>query len=470
MKRSAQSAISEWFCGRRRKPLVLRGARQVGKSTLVRNFAAEAGMDLLEVNLERHPELRRVFASLRTPEIIAELEAISGKPARDGGGTILFLDEIQAVPEAIPALRYLAEDRPELPVLAAGSLLEFALARHSFSMPVGRISYLHVFPMDFREYALERAPDLAPRLEPGAILGGIPDAAHVRLCRLLREYFAVGGMPEAVLAMSDTGSTLEAAKVQSSILQTYRDDFAKYASDRQLALLQRVFDELPFQVGKKAKFVNFSREDLSRDVKACLELLRKAKIFAPAVHSAGNGVPLSAEEDASVWKPIHLDVGLMSKAEGLDAATLMRMDAVRLVNEGAVAEQFVGQHLLAMAGPHDAPSLHYWLREGRACNAEVDFLVGRHGEVIPVEVKSGAAGSMRSLSRFVGEKGKNIAFRFDLNRPSRQNVTFKDPSDPATMRTFELISLPIYAAASFGGILDLLAQNPDAGGGPIRMW
>ena len=448
MKRNAEKELSRWFYGRKRKPHVLRGARQVGKSTLVRNFAASEKLTLYEVNLERHVELRRAFASLRTDDILQELEAVVGAPILDEGG-LLFLDEIQAVPEAIPALRYLAEDRPSLPIIAAGSLLEFALAKHGFSMPVGRIAYLHLGPMDFVEYAIERAPDLLRYLDARAILAGLPNAAHDRLLRLLREYLAVGGMPEAVLAMSETGSAKEASAVQSQILQTYQDDFAKYATDRQLALLQTLFRGLPMRVGEKAKYSNFSREDLPRDVKACLELLRKAKIFTAVHHTDGNGVPLAAEESATAWKPLFLDVGLMNKAAGLDAATIARLDGIRLVNEGAIAEQFVGQHLLALGGPSEAPSLHYWLREGRSNNAEVDYLVARDGVVTPVEVKAGASGSLRSLAQFMKEKKPRTAFRFDLNPASRQTVAAVPAKE---LPAYPLVSLPLYAAAVFRDI------------------
>ena len=452
MKRTAERELLQWYRRTKRKPIVLRGARQVGKSTLVRQFAKDAGVALHEVNLERHPELAAAFATLRTETILSELEAIVRAPIR-ADGAILFLDEIQAVPEAIPALRYLSEDRPELPVAAAGSLLEFALAKHSFSMPVGRISYLHIQPMDFREYAEEREPDLLRYLAADVILAGVPAAAHDRLLRLLREYLAVGGMPEAVLAMSETGSAMEASAVQSQILQTYRDDFAKYASDRRLALLQTLFTGLPRWVGKKAKYVNFSREDLSRDVKAGLELLRKAKVFTAVRHADGNGTPMAAEENPSVWKPLFLDVGLMNKAEGLDAATVARMDGVRLVNEGALAEQFAGQHLLALDGPTEDPSLHYWLREGKAGNAEVDYLVQMAGIIHPVVIKAGASGSLRSLGQFVREKGSRTAYRFDLNPFSRQTVRHDDSGG---IPPFELVSLPLYAAASFRDIAEAL--------------
>lgn len=453
MHRDAEEHLKTWYRRPKRKPLVLRGARQVGKTSLVRQFAAAEGLLLHEVNLERHPELKRAFASLRTETILAEIEAIVRHPVREAGG-LLFLDEIQAVPEAIPALRYLAEDRPGLPVAAAGSLLEFALAKHNFSMPVGRIAYLHLGPMDFREYARERESDLLRYLDAEAVLAGIPEAAHARLLRLLREYLAVGGMPEAVLAMSETGSPREASEVQTQILQTYRDDFAKYATARQLALLQSLFAGLPGQVGRKAKYVNFSREDPGRDVKAGLELLRKAKIFAAVRHSAGNGLPLAAEESATAWKPLFLDVGLMNKAAGLDAAAIARMDAIRLVNEGAIAEQFAGQHLLALGGPSEEPALHYWLREGRSNNAEVDYLVAHGGTVVPVEVKAGAGGSLRSLGQFMKEKGARPAIRFDLNQASRQT----ERTDPALgIPPYELVSLPLYAVAVLRDVLPRVA-------------
>ena len=323
-------------------------------------------------------------------------------------------------------------------------------------MPVGRIVYLHLGPMDFSEYARERAPDLLRYLAAAAVLAGIPAGAHARLLGLMREYLAVGGMPEAVLAMAETGSALEASAVQTQILQTYQDDFAKYANERQLALLQTVFRSLPMWIGKKAKYVNFSREDLPRDVKASLELLRKAKIFSAVRHTDGNGVPLAAEESGSAWKPVFLDVGLMNKALGLDASVLARMDGTRLVNEGAVAEQFVGQHLQSFRGLAEAPQLHYWLRKGKANNAEVDYLVDFAGGVVPVEVKAGATGTLRSLAQFMKEKGPRTAFRFDLNPASRQTVA----SIPSRgLPAYDLISLPLYAAAVFGDLCTLLLRN-----------
>ena len=226
MKRFVEQTLHRWLKAARRKPLVLRGARQVGKTTLVRQFAAAAGFGLCEVNLERHLYLDRVFESLDTRRILRELETIGGVRL---DGAILFLDEVQATPHALPALRYLYEDRPDLPVAAAGSLLEFTLAEHGFSMPVGRIQYLHLGPMTFGEFLAAADPDAAG--EAGDLDPDAPpaDAAHRRLLRRLREYLLVGGLPEAVLAHCESGSPLEVAAVHRSIAATYEDDFARYA-------------------------------------------------------------------------------------------------------------------------------------------------------------------------------------------------------------------------------------------------
>ena len=237
MERFIEESLRRWLKRRRRKPLVLRGARQVGKTTLVRRFAAASGMGLCEVNLERNLYLDEVFKSLDTGRIVRELEALGGVRL---AGSILFLDEVQAAPHALLAMRYLYEDRPDLPVVAAGSLLEFALADHSFSMPVGRIEYLHMGPMSFGEFLRAVDPVLVPHVDALNLDEPPTETAHRLLQRRVREYLLVGGLPEAVLAHRESGSPLEVAAVHRSIADTYQDDFAKYAKGVQLTLLQTV--------------------------------------------------------------------------------------------------------------------------------------------------------------------------------------------------------------------------------------
>ena len=443
MKRVAEETLHRWLKAPRRKPLVLRGARQVGKTTLVRQFAAAAGFGLCEVNLERHLYLDRVFKSLDTGRILRELEALGGVRL---DGAILFLDEVQATPHALPALRYLYEDRPGLPVAAAGSLLEFTLAAHEFSMPVGRIQYLHLGPMTFGEFLAAADSDLAGE---AAVLGPDappPDAVHRRLLRRLREYLLVGGLPEAVLADCESGSPLEVAAVQRSIASTYEDDFASYARGPQLGRLQRLFRTVPRMVGQPVSYRRLDPDARAAEVSRAVDLLIKARVCHRVSHSHCSGLPLGADAGTRASKLLFMDVGLMNHVCGLDPTSIEAMDAVRLVNEGGIAEQYVGQQLASLSGGEQPPELHYWLRHARRGNAEVDYVISQGDWIVPIEVKAGSSGSLKSLLQFAHEKRPPLAVRFDVNPPSVQTVRHTirtgEGTQPVAVR---ILSLPLYA-------------------------
>lgn len=440
MHRNAETHLRKWIASPTRKPLVLRGARQVGKSTLVRQFAKAQGLSLCEVNLERHLALRRSFATLDLRQILQELDVVVGRKV-DSPNSLLFLDEIQAVPEALSALRYFYEEKPELPVVAAGSLLEFALTQKRMSMPVGRVAYLYLGPMSFAEFLMATAPDFLPYCRMAAMEGTVPETAHAELLRLLRQFMLVGGMPEAVSAYASDGMSA-VSDVQRMLLETYEDDFSRYARNADLALMQEIFRNLPPMSGKKVKYVNFSRDVGSREVKSILELFRKAQLCASVRASKCSGVPLFADTEEGAWKELFLDVGLMNRACGVDWTMLERLDDIRFVNEGAMAEQFVGQHLLFLHDGAERPEVAYWLREGAKGNAEVDFVVSVGVDIFPVEVKAGKGGSLRSLWELIRAKGFPKAIRYDCNPPSRQRISI-DRND-AKME-FELISMPLYA-------------------------
>lgn len=468
MLRQDEHQLSEWLSAPRRKPLVLRGARQVGKSTLVRQFAAHQGLVLNEVNLERHLHLEKIFASLDVTQIRAEIEALVGHSIT-APKSLLFLDEIQATPSALQALRYFYEDLPAVPVIAAGSLLEFALSKHGFSMPVGRIEYHHMGPMSFREFLEAVEPPLCRYLDEVSPTVKLPESAHLKLLQRQRQYLFVGGMPEAVLALTETGSLEEATAVHRRIVSTYEDDFAKYAKQRELALLQHVFRQIPRQVGQKVKYVNLSREERARDVRGALDLLVKARVCSRVCASSCAGVPLQADTDDTICKLLFLDIGLMNHLCGVDWLALSRLDDKRLVNEGAMAEQFIGQHLAYTSAGTEAPQVAYWLREGRAANAEVDYVVSRGPEIFPVEVKAGSAGSLRSLHQFAAQKKTRVAIRFDLNPPSRQQVEHAlSPAHGPAQVQFDLISLPLYAVGEIGRVLDALRAEEQQTNKPNR--
>jgi predicted AAA+ superfamily ATPase len=442
LDRFCEEDLGKWLRKPHRKPLVVRGARQVGKSTAIRKFARQNDLRLFEINLERHPDLAAVFASLNPKKILREIEFTIGQGSIHPEDSLLFLDEIQGVPQALASLRYFFEEMPELAVVSAGSLLEFTLADHCFPMPVGRVEYFHLGPMLFEEFlhALG-ADDLVQLLRSFDGRGEFPRAAHARLWEVLREFLLVGGMPEAVRVFIEQRDFASVIEIQESILQTYRDDFSKYARGSDLVRLRRILDFTGQHLGEKVKFSNIDRDSQSRDLRKALDLLLKAGVILQACHTHGDGPPLAAQEDSRVFKLYALDIGLHNRTIGLTALPDRTFFDQRFVHEGKLAEQFIAQHLAFQDSPLRPPSLHYWLREGRSSNAEVDFLTAWQGRVLPVEVKAGKAGTLKSLVQFVQEKKIATACRFDGNLPSYSHCAHRTPHGEVE---FDLLSLPLY--------------------------
>lgn len=444
MQRHAINRLEAWIDTPQRKPLLIRGARQVGKSTLVRLFAERTQRTLHEVDLERHPELDGIFASRDTSRILSELEYLMDRGSIDDHASLLFLDEIQAAPSAIAALRSLHEDRPDLPVIAAGSLLEFVLADHAFSMPVGRIEYLFLEPMGFEEFleALDEQ-SLLELLRTHRITDDFPGTAHNRLLGRLRDYMLVGGMPEAARVFVETGSFAAVGSVHASILETYRDDFAKYGTRSEIDRLRRVYGFVPGAVGEKFKYSRVDSDARSRDVKRALDLLVMARVVRRVTHTDATGLPLGATLKESAFKTYFLDVGLMNAACGIDRLTPEQVAEARFVNEGAMAEQFIAQHLPLLAPDDRAFTPTYWLREGRANNAEVDFVLQLGPDVAPIEVKAGKSGSLKSLLELVSARRYERALRFDTSPPLLQRISHTRSNGDEPIG-FTLLSLPLY--------------------------
>jgi len=455
MHRQQLQFLHDWLHDKNRKPLIIRGARQVGKSTLVELFAREYKKTLLNVNLERHPELSQIFSDKDPSQVIQQIEFLPNMGIINKDA-FLFLDEIQAVPEAIPALRYFYEYMPELAVVSAGSLLEFVLSDHSFSMPVGRIQYLHMGPMTFTEFlgamGEEKLKSFILQYEPGQKIG---EVVHKRLLSLMRSYYYIGGMPEAVAVFVDNHSYKDVSKVHNSIIETYREDFSKYAGSRNLNRMRNVFNFVARNVGQKIKYSNISSQEQSVTIKKDLELLSMARIIGKVTHSHCSGLPLQADINEKVYKALFLDVGLMNAICGLDWRVVSQMDDVKLINEGAMAEQFVGQHLQSLLADTPNRELNYWLREGRSSNAEIDFVIGMAGAVIPIEVKAGAVGKLKSLHQFMGTKQAPLAIRFDSSLPcvSQINTMINIGTERRNV-DYQLISLPLYLLERLQGIVE----------------
>ena len=442
MYRDMSEYLKIWKDRETRKPLVLRGARQVGKSYLVRMFAGEAFSYLAEINFERMPDAASLFASKAPETILPLLEARLDVPILPGK-TLLFLDEIQAAPEVFATLRYFHEELPGLHVIAAGSLLDFVLRDHTFSMPVGRVEYAHLGPMSFEEFlqALGRER-LKKWLDLYSVGDTIPLALHRELLSLVRQYCIVGGMPEAVAAFARNGSYLECEQVQQSLLSTYRDDFAKYATRAQVRLVEKVFARVPQLVGRKFMFSQVDPQERSRDLGVGLQLLCLARVIHQVKHSSGNGVPLGAESNDRVFKTLFLDVGLLCRSCGLHVLDIEKATDLILVNAGAVCEQFIGQHLLMGVSVYEEPALFYWMRDKPNSSAEVDYLVSIGSRLIPVEVKAGATGRLKSLQLFLSEKNLEFGLRFNNDVPSFLDTQANRPG--ANQGRFRLLSLPCY--------------------------
>jgi uncharacterized protein len=390
-----------WLKAKRRKPLLIRGARQVGKSFAVREWGrqtvGESGF--LEINLEKQPSFRTLFTGdLEVKQMLKELELLTGKNLRKEK-SILFIDEIQVEPRAITSLRYFYEDYPKLPVIAAGSLIEFALGKISF--PVGRIEELYLTPLSFFEFIEAVGKQhLSRELREHDLTTPISEALHRQLLTLLRDYYFIGGMPEAVKVFLESGSLSEVSKTHEQLLSTYRSDFLKYAREAQWRLLDQVLSRIPFLVGESRVIYSRVASDRSGEqVKTALLLLEQANIINKVVSTEARHLPLESGIREKFFKLIFIDIGLLHHLRGFDWRTLSPTDDLTNVMNGIMAEQFVGQQLRS-ANSLPNKKLYYWFRAEKGSDAEVDYVVSRNGYPCPIEVKSGKRGTLKSLLLF----------------------------------------------------------------------
>jgi predicted AAA+ superfamily ATPase len=423
-----------WAKRDKRKPLILRGARQVGKSTLVNLLAEALSLDCVTLNFEKTPSLADLFKS-NEPETIVNLISIKLNRPIKAGTTLLFLDEIQARPEILLSLRYFYEEMPELHVICAGSLLEFALEQLDFSMPVGRIEYAYLGPMSFMEFLWALGEQgLAEFLSSYQLNQEIPDPIHHKCLELLKHYLIIGGMPEAIQQYVTYRDLLEVERAKRSILETYEDDLSKYASKRSLSLLRQVFDKVPRLVSKHIKYSEINSEVKSTVVAEALHQLDKAKVITEIYRSSSNGVPLGAQLNEKIFKLIFLDVGLLSTQLDLSFLDLHEINELTLVHQGVIAEQFIGQHLLYLRPFFEPPSLYYWQRDKKSSQAEIDYVISHRQKVIPIEVKAGKAGTLKSMHLFMEEKDLDFGLRFSSNLPD----------EIMTSANKKILTLPLY--------------------------
>lgn len=447
--------LTEWAESKNRKPLLLRGARQVGKSTAIKHLG-EKFENYVEINLEKQPTFKQLFEKdLDVKRIIPQIAAIIGKPIVTGK-TLLFIDEIQSSQKAIMSLRFFKEDMPELHVVAAGSLLEFALQELP-TFGVGRIHSMFMYPMTFDEFLAANGEQLLMNERNNATFTNpLSEPLYNKLIDLFRTYMLIGGMPEAVTQWTETHDYLACQQILDDILITYEDDFAKYKKKVNPILLRQTLQSAAVQITKKFVFAQVGGGFQTNEVKKSLEMLVLAGILIPVVHSSANGLPLGSESDRSYCKMLVLDSGLMLRLLNMTTGDISELstqiltdDATDLVNKGSVAEMIAGLELLKYRTPNIRHELFYWQRQAKNSLAEIDYLTSYKSTVLPIEVKAGTRGGMKSLWQFMHEKNLTTAIRCSLENFGRFAYT---DSENDTTRNAGIC--PLFSISQMGRLLE----------------
>lgn len=446
ISRSIDKTLEEWKESTTHKPLLLRGARQVGKSSAVRHLGTQFKY-FAEVNFESAKSIATFFKGDLDVKLISSKISNYIQVPIIPGQTLLFLDEIQACPEAIMALRFFKEDYPELHVIAAGSLLEFALQ----SLPtfgVGRIHSVFMYPMTFDEFlvAMDMGGLLAMRRE-ATVTHPLDAPFHDKLVNLFRTYLMVGGMPEAIATWRETTDFLKCQQVHQDIILTYEDDFNKYGRRVNPELLRLTLHGVCHQIGQKLTFSRISEGYRSAQIREALNLLTLAGLVIPVVGTSANGVPLDAESDEKRAKYLFLDSGLLLAILHLDGQLghdliklIMTATPQDLINKGSITEMVAGLEISRYKSPVMRPRLFYWEKTGNSI-AEIDYLSIRSMKVLPIEIKAGTQGGMKSLWIFMREKHLNNAVRCSLENFGA--FDYIDHDDDNAIRHVDIC--PLYA-------------------------
>lgn len=411
--------LERWKTSAYRKPLLLRGARQVGKTFAVQKLG-KTFTHYVEINFEDNPLLKNIFqedANLDPNRIIKEL-SLAVNQSIVPGETLLFFDETQVCPRVIIALRYFYEKMPELHVIAAGSLLDFAIEK--VGVPVGRVEFYNLYPMSFLEFLKALGEELIfDEILNHDIKEPMSEVIHHKILTILREYLAIGGMPEVVFYWVKNKDPLSCSKIHHTILRSYRQDFGKYAEAHQIKYVEVLFENAVRQLGKKFKYSNIEGEFRKRELAPALDLLSKAGVIHHIYQSNGQGIPIGATANHDKYKVMMLDVGLTQALLGLELSDWFLNSQSTFINRGTLVEAFVGQELLAYSKPYLDFGLYYWQRDVKGSEAELDFLIQMQGNIIPIEVKSDRGSSLKSMHLFLDSFGNTpYSIRFSTHNYS----------------------------------------------------
>jgi predicted AAA+ superfamily ATPase len=402
--RLAYASLVAWAESLHRKPLLLRGARQVGKTYLARKLG-ERFPHLIEVNFLAERRIHTLFkGDISVERILESLATIYGKPVVDGQ-TLLFFDEIQECPEAITALRFFYEKRPMLHVISAGSLLEFALAEIP-SFGVGRVESLFLYPVSFDEYLAARTEHTLIDYIQNASPTKNEQVVHEKVLRIFKEFLFHGGLPEVAATFLETRDYQRTAALLDDLRLSLEDDFAKYRKRVPEVRLREVVRSVSLQAGKKFVCSHAYPDAKAGQVQQALNLLVQAGIVHTVYHSASNGLPLGGEINTKKFKAIPFDHGIYQRSIGVTPSELL-IKEFDPINKGAMAEVYAGCALFAHFSARSKGELFYWHREQKSSTAEVDYVVQVDEKIVPIEIKSGSKGSMQSMFSFLEEKRRS---------------------------------------------------------------
>lgn len=411
--RRIDAELKAWATSSNRKTLVLRGARQVGKSSAVRELGRSFKY-FLEVNFDEHEEVKGLFEMQLSPQEICQRLSVLFQVPVVPGETLLFLDEIQSCIPAISKLRYFYEKYPALHVVAAGSLLEFVLEEIP-SIGVGRERYLFMYPFSFEEFLRASGNEmLVDAFREASAQKPLFEAIHQKLLNQLTIFMAIGGMPAVVAEYVRSKDILECQRLLSELLFSFKQDFAKYKKRVPALRILEVFESVANQASGKFVYDRAAESANHLQVKQALELLIMAGLVYPVTHTAANGIPLGAEKNIKYRRMIPCDTGLYQRILGLDLKDVLLLEDLEVINKGALAEIFVGLELVKANSCYEPADLYCWARDKKEGNAQVDYVLQRGMKIIPIEVKSGRQGAMQSLREFLKLKQIPVGVRTSL--------------------------------------------------------
>lgn len=415
ISRIIDSELKKWKDDAGRKPLLIRGARQVGKTKSIREFG-KLFDNFVEINFEETPSLKKLFEGDLIPEKICENISAIVKTSIIPGKTLLFFDEIQTCPEAIASLRFFYEKMPDLHLIAAGSLLEFVL-REIPTFGVGRIRSMFMHPLSFNEFLAGAGEEILLKIIKQANPSNpLNEVLHKKSISLVQKFICLGGMPEVIAAYIEKGDLNKCQQLLDDLIISFRADFAKYKEKASVSRINEVFQSVVFQAGQKFVYSKACLQANNQQIKEALQLLITSGLVIPVTHTQANGLPLGAEVNERKQKMLLFDTGLFQRIMKLDLTEFLLSDNFDAINKGNIAEQFVGLEIIKNSSVYQNPDLFYWHREAKNSNAEVDYLIAGNSGILPVEVKAGTKGSMQSLFRFLNEKKVDKGIRIS-NEP-----------------------------------------------------